>query len=170
MNKANITDFSKLLGTFPCFPTVLVTCEENIVTLALVHIFSFNPPLIGIGIAPKRHSHGLINKNKEFVVNMPTKNLLSQTNFCGTKSGRDTDKFKETGLTKEASKIVKSVSIKECPVNLECKVVQEIETGDHKWFIGEVVNGKIADDFKIEDTVLYWRGLYRSPGVIIKQR
>jgi flavin reductase (DIM6/NTAB) family NADH-FMN oxidoreductase RutF len=87
--------------------------------VTLIHIFSFSPLLIGIGIKPERHSYSLIKESKEFVVNIPTKNLLDATIFCGTKSGKDFDKFKETSLTKEASQKVRSVSIKECPVNFE---------------------------------------------------
>jgi len=105
---------------------------------------------------------------KEFVVNVPTKELINQTMFCGAKSGKEVDKFKETGLGKESSLSVKTVSIKECPVNIECKVVQEIETGDRTWFIGEIVNGKIALDYKSEDTIQYWQGMYRLPGIVVK--
>lgn len=168
MEKLPTNDFSKLFSTFAAFPTVLITCEENIITVTLIHIFSFSPPLIGIGIKPERYSYHLIKHNKEFVVNIPTKNQLSATIFCGAKSGRDVDKFKTTGLTKEPSLSVKTVSIKECPVNIECKIIQEIECGDRTWFIGEIVNGKIAKDYKLEDAILYWRGVYRLPGIIIK--
>jgi flavin reductase (DIM6/NTAB) family NADH-FMN oxidoreductase RutF len=167
MGKNSTNDFSKIIATFPCFPTVLITCEENIITVTLIHIFSFSPLLIGIGIKPERHSYSLIKESKEFVVNIPTKNLLDATIFCGTKSGKDFDKFKETSLTKEASQKVRSVSIKECPVNIECKVVKEIETGDRTWFVGEVVDSKIAEYFNFEDSILYWKGKYRVPGSII---
>ncbi len=167
MKKITTADFSKINSAFSCFPTVLVTCDENIITVTLVHIFSFSPLLIGIGIKPERYSYSLIKDRKEFVVNIPTKELLEQTIFCGTKSGKDFDKFKETNFTKEKSDIVKSAGIKECPVNIECKVVQEIDTGDRTWFVGEVVNSKIAENFNVEDSILYWKGKYRVPGNII---
>ncbi|MCX7785487.1 MAG: flavin reductase family protein [candidate division WOR-3 bacterium] len=168
MEKITVSESSKLIATFSAFPTVLVTSGNNIITVTLVHIFSFAPPLIGIGIKPERYSHHLIKESKEFVINIPTKNLLSATIFCGAQSGRKVDKFKETGLTQETSLSVKTVSIKECPVNIECKVVQEINCGDRTWFIGEIIKGKIAKDYNLEDTILYWRGIYRLPGAIIK--
>jgi flavin reductase (DIM6/NTAB) family NADH-FMN oxidoreductase RutF len=168
VNKENIKNSSKLLATFPSFPTVLITCDENIITVTLIHIFSFSPPLLGIGIKPERYSFSLIKKLKEFVVNIPTKELIKQTMFCGANSGKEVDKFKETGLGKESSLSVKTVSIKECPVNIECKVVQEIETGDRTWFIGEIVNGRIALNYNSEDTIQYWRGTYRLPGIVVK--
>ncbi|MEO0091954.1 MAG: flavin reductase family protein [candidate division WOR-3 bacterium] len=182
MEKLSINDASKLFSSFCGFPTVLVTSyqsgllnkyksvsdENNIITVTLIHIFSFSPPLIGIGIKPERYSYHLIRQSKEFVINIPMKDLLSATIFCGTKSGRDVDKFKETGLTKEPSLSVQTISIKECPVNIECKVVKEIDCGDRTWFIGEIINGKIAKDYRLEDTILYWRGIYRLPGQIIK--
>ena len=167
MKKDNIKDSSKLLAAFPGFPTVLITSSENIITVTLVHIFSFSPPLIGIGIKPERHSFSLIKESKEFVVNIPTKDVLSAIKFCGSKSGNDFDKFKETGLTKEESQSVKTVSIKECPVNIECKVVQEIKSGDRTWFVGEIIQGRIAEDYNLEDTILYWRGVYRLPGQVV---
>jgi flavin reductase (DIM6/NTAB) family NADH-FMN oxidoreductase RutF len=168
MSKEIIEDSSKLMSTFASFPTVLVTSQENIITVTLIHVFSFSPPLLGIGIKPERYSYGLIKEAKEFVVNIPTKELLKPTIFCGAKSGKSLDKFKETGLTKEDSLSVKTKSIKECPVNIECKVVQELDTGDRTWFVGEIVNGRIADDYKIEDSIQYWRGRYRLPGNILK--
>lgn len=167
MKKITTNDFSKIISAFSCFPTVLVSCDDNIITVTLVHIFSFSPLLIGIGIKPERYSYRLIKENKEFAVNIPTKNLLDATIFCGTKSGREFDKFKETNLTKEPSEKVKSVSIKECPVNIECKVIQEFVSGDRTWFVGEVVNAKIAEDYNVEDSILYWKGKYRIPGGII---
>ncbi|MEO0075447.1 MAG: flavin reductase family protein [candidate division WOR-3 bacterium] len=168
MDKEITKDGSKLLSCFVGFPTVLITCQENIITVTLIHIFSFAPPLLGIGIKPERYSYNLIKEIGDFVVNIPTKELLKETKFCGTKSGRDYNKFKETNLTPEKSLSVKSVSIKECPVNIECKVVQEIVSGDRTWFIGEVVNGRIKPDYKVEDSILYWRGVYRLAGTVIK--
>lgn len=168
MDKEIVNDGSKLLNTFVGFPTVLVTCQENIITVTLIHIFSFSPPLLGIGIKPERYSYSLIKEAGEFVVNIPTNDLLAQTKFCGAKSGKDFDKFKETGLTQENSLSVKTLSIKECPVNIECKVAQEVETGDRTWFVGEIINGRISKDYKVEEALLYWRGVYRIAGRVIK--
>ncbi|MCX8014417.1 MAG: flavin reductase family protein [candidate division WOR-3 bacterium] len=167
MASNKINDISKLLSGFAGFPTVLVTCGDNIITVTLVHIFSFSPLLIGIGIKPERYSFGLIKQNKEFVVNIPTKDILPAVKFCGSKSGKIYDKFHETNLTKINSLSLKTVSIKECPINIECQVVQEFVCGDRTWFIGKVVNGRIADNFDVQKTILYWQGKYRLPGEIL---
>ncbi len=124
--------------------TVLVSCigksgRPNIITLAWVMPTSINPPLVAISIAPRRHSHKLIEKTKEFVVNIPTIDLLKETLFCGRVSGRKHDKFKETGLTPTPARKVKAPIIKECIAHLECKLHSQFTTGDHTIFVGEIV-------------------------------
>ena len=170
MAKSKIQDLTGILRKFPCFPCVLVTTENNIITIGMVHIFSFSPPLVGIGVAPRRYSFNLLKQSKEYVINIPNKELLAQVAFCGEKSGRDYDKFKETGLTKQPSIILKTPSIQACPINIECRVIKEIETGDHVWFIGEVVAAQIESDYKPEESILYWGGFYRVPGIVIGKR
>lgn len=159
---------------FPAFPTVLVTANsngrDNIITLAMVHMFSFSPPLIGIGVAPKRHSYRMVRESGEFAVNVPGKELLEQVLFCGTKSGRDTDKFRETGLTPVKGEKISAPLIAECPLNMECKVVREIETGDHVWFIGEVKAVHMDENYNKEDIITYWGGEFRLIGKVIGKR
>lgn len=167
MKSNQINDISKLLSGFAGFPTVLVSCGDNIITVTLIHIFSFSPPLIGIGIKPERYSFSLIKQNKEFVVNIPTKEILEAVKTCGSKSGKNFDKFADANLTKIDSLSLKTKSIKECPINIECQVIQEIECGDRTWFIGRIVNGRIAPNFDVDNTILYWQGKYRLPGKIL---
>jgi len=124
--------------------TVLVSCvgqneKPNIITLAWAMPTSINPPLVAISIAPRRHSHALIEDAKEFVVNIPTMKILKETLFCGRRSGRNYDKFKETGLTPLPAKNVKPPIIKECIAHLECKLHSQFSTGDHTIFIGKIV-------------------------------
>jgi flavin reductase (DIM6/NTAB) family NADH-FMN oxidoreductase RutF len=170
MLKSSVQDFTDALRKFPPFPCVLVTIQNNIITIGMVHIFSFNPPLVGIGIAARRYSFNLLKQSKEYVINVPPKNLLAQVSFCGENSGRDYDKFEKTDLTKQSSLKVNTPSIQECSLNVECKVIKEVETGDHVWFIGEVIAVQIAPNYNPEDTILYWGGFYRIPGVIIGKR
>jgi flavin reductase (DIM6/NTAB) family NADH-FMN oxidoreductase RutF len=124
--------------------TVLVSCtgktgRPNIITLSWVMPTSINPPLVAISVAPRRHSYALIRESREFVVNVPTVNLLKDALFCGTVSGRDHDKFKETGLTPAPSRKVKAPFIMECIAHLECILHNEFHTGDHTIFIGEIL-------------------------------
>lgn len=129
---------------FPC-PVVLVTCidsngKPNIITLAWVGTVCSDPPTLGLGIRPHRHSYGLIEASGEFVVNIPTSDILEKTDFCGMVSGRDIDKFSETGLTPEPAERVKPPLIRECPVNIECVVKKKIPVGAHHLFLGEIVS------------------------------
>ncbi|MFH1471157.1 MAG: flavin reductase family protein, partial [Candidatus Micrarchaeota archaeon] len=123
---------------------VLVTSVDsagkpNIITLAWTAILSMNPFMVGVSIAPGRHSHKLISETKEFVVNLPSFELEQACIVCGTTSGRNADKFKEAGLTPLKSEKVKAPRIAECYAWLECRLVNSLETGDHTLFIGEVV-------------------------------
>jgi len=91
-----------------------------------------------MGIAPKRYSHELIAGPKEFVVNIPTMDIVKETLFCGRRTGRIHDKFAETGLTPLPAKMIRPPIIKECVAHLECKLHQQISMGDHTLFVGEV--------------------------------
>ncbi len=130
------------LRQLPTKPVYLVSMEhngkKNIITIGMFGFFSGNPSLVGIGVAPSRHSFDLIRKSKEYVVNVVDEELMDAVRICGEKSGRDSDKFKLAGLTAVKGTKVSAPHIQESPVNVECKVVQEVEIGDHVWFIGEV--------------------------------
>jgi len=131
--------------------TVLLTCVDStgkadIITLAWTMPVSMNPPLLAVSIAPRRHSHKLIEETKEFVINIPTMELVEETLFCGRKSGRDSDKFKETGLTPSPAKTVKPPIIKECVAHIECTLYEQIAEGDHTLFIGEIKAAYVNED------------------------
>ncbi|MEM3696414.1 MAG: flavin reductase family protein [Candidatus Bathyarchaeia archaeon] len=137
----NLSHASKLLHPMH---TVLVSCvgkagKPNIITLAWAMPTSINPPLVAISIAPRRYSHALIEETEEFVINIPTMEILRETLFCGRRSGRNLDKFKETGLTPAPARKVKPPIIKECIAHLECKLHSQFTTGDHTIFVGEIV-------------------------------
>ena len=123
----------------------LVTCNDehsktNVITIAWQTTISKKPPLYGISIAPRRYSHDLIKKSKEFVINFAPYNLVEKVNFCGVHSGRNTDKINETKLTLIPGEKIKTPIIKECYAHLECKLYDTLILGDHTFFIGEVVN------------------------------
>jgi len=139
--KVNLSTAYRLLHPMH---TVLVSCvgkrgRPNIITLAWAMPTSINPPLVAVSIAPRRHSHLLIEKTREFVINIPTIDILKETLFCGRRSGKDYDKFKETSLTPLPARKVKPPIIKECVAHLECKLHSQFTTGDHTIFVGEIV-------------------------------
>lgn len=138
--------------------TVLVTCNDeagktNIITLAWHTPISRNPPLYGISLAPKRYSYELIEKNKEFVINFISYSLVEAANYCGTHSGRATDKVCKTGLTLAPAKIVSTPLIQEGYAHIECKLVQNIPLGDHIFCVGEVV-AVSSDENAFKDELL----------------
>ena len=125
-------------------PVVLVTTIDannraNIITLTLVGAICWQPPIIGIGVGKSQHSRNLIEEYREFVVNIPKAEMLRDVEYCGLVSGRDVDKCAKTGFTLVPSHKVKPPMIKECPVNLECKVKNKIPLGSNILFLAEVV-------------------------------
>lgn len=146
---------SRMLQAGPVSPVVMATCVDsegkaNIITLGMFMSISQNPPMVCIGVSPKRYSHGLIAEQGEFTVNVPSIHLKEEVHLCGTRSGRDANKFKETGLIPLPSKKVKPPRIEECYGHLECRVVQTYTCGDHTLFVGDVVAAS-ADEEVIKD-------------------
>ncbi len=134
---------------------LLVSCKgkdgtPNALVVAYACNCSFDPPMVMVGVVPSRHSHKLITETKEFVVNIPSEEQREMFTFMGTKSGSDMDKFKEYGVAWEQGKKVDAPLMLDCPVNIECKVVDSIVTGSHEMFVGEIVaiqaNQDIVDD------------------------
>jgi len=151
------------LRQLPIRPVYLVSMEhegkKNIITIGMFAFFSGNPTLVGIGVAPARYSYDLIRKSREYVVNIVDENLMEAVQICGEHSGRDVDKFKLAKLTPVKGAKVSVSYIEESPVNIECKVVQEVETGDHVWFIGEVQTTHVNKDYDWKQGLLFkWVG------------
>lgn len=131
-------------------PAVMVSCGEtpeeyNIITIGWVGTICSEPPMCYISIRKSRLSHEIISKTKSFVINLTTKELAKATDWCGVKSGRDFDKFKEMKLTPIKASVVNAPIIIESPLNIECEVVEIKELGSHDMFIAKVVNIN-ADD------------------------
>ena len=125
-------------------PAVMVTCGDceenyNIITIGWTGTICSDPPMCYISVRKERHSHELIMKNKEFVINLTTEDLATATDWCGVRSGRDYNKFKQMHLHTEPAQIVKAPLIAESPLSIECKVVEVKELGSHDMFIAEVV-------------------------------
>lgn len=131
-------------GTFIYpIPAVMVSCgtmeKSNIITVAWTGILNTNPATCYISVRPERYSHDLIKENGEFVINLTTEQLAYATDWCGVKSGKDIDKFKEMNLTKEKANLVKAPLIKQSPISVECKVKEVVPLGSHDMFIAEVL-------------------------------
>ena len=125
-------------------PIVMVTTQvkggkPNICTIAWTGIVCSNPPMLSISLQKSRHSFSHLMEQKEFVVNIPPRHLAREVDMCGVISGRDEDKFEKTHLTPVPGHVVVPPLIRECPVNLECRVTQVIELGSHFMFIAEIL-------------------------------
>ena len=124
-------------------PAVMVSVADkegnaNIITVAWAGTVCTNPPMLTISVRPERYSYHMIQETGEFV-NLTTEELARATDYCGVRSGRDTDKWADMGLTKEKASEVSAPLIRECPVNLECRVVRVDELGSHHMFLAQVV-------------------------------
>ena len=131
-------------------PPVLVSCgnmeKPNLITIAWAGTINSDPVRVSISVRPERYSHGLITESGEFVINLPTQKILRAVDWCGVKSGRDVDKFKEMGLTAVPGSAVSAPVLAESPVNLECRVFQTIPLGSHDLFLADVVAVDVEED------------------------
>lgn len=161
-------------GTFIYpIPAVMVSCgtmeKSNIITVAWTGILNTNPAMCYISVRPERYSHNIIKENGEFAINLTIRQLTYATDWCGVKSGRDVDKFKEMKLTKEKANIISVPLIKESPVSVECKVKEIVPLGSHDMFVAEIVaidadekyiDEKGAFDISKCDLIAYANGGY----------
>ncbi len=124
-------------------PVVMVSMTDrngkhNIITLAWVGTVCSDPAMLSVSVRPERYSYPILRESGEFVVNLTTRSLAFATDYCGVKSGRDVDKFREMKLTALPASQVNAPLIGESPINLECKVTQVIPLGSHDMFLAEV--------------------------------
>ena len=117
-------------------PAVMVSVtdgagQDDIITVAWTGTICTNPPMVYISVRPSRFSHHMLMETGEFVINLTTEKLTRATDYCGVRSGRDVDKFKETGLTREKAEFVKAPMIRESPVSIECRVTEVKKLGSH---------------------------------------
>lgn len=133
-------------------PAVMVTVadrggESNIITIAWTGTVCTNPPMAYISVRPERYSYRMLKESGEFVINLTTEKLVYATDYCGVKSGRDTDKWKDTGLTPAPAQEVGAPLIQESPVNIECRVTEIKELGSHHMFLAEVVAVDVDESY-----------------------
>jgi len=125
-------------------PAVMVSCasetyKPNIITIAWAGTVCSSPAMVSISVRKERFSYNIIKESGEFVINLVTRELVKQADYCGVRSGREIDKFKEMKLTPSKSTKISAPGIVESPVNIECVVKQIIPLGSHDMFLAEVV-------------------------------
>lgn len=158
-------------------PPVMVSCGDmehsNILTVAWTGIICTDPAMTYISIRKERYSYDIIKSKGEFVINLASSDLARIVDFCGVKSGRNIDKFKECNLTKEPATEVKAPMISQCPINIECRVKEIKELGTHDMFIAEILAVNVDDKYLDEtgrfdmeacNLLAYSHGQYYSLG------
>jgi len=165
-------------------PAAMVSCgsspdDFNIITIAWTGTINSIPPMCYVSIRKERHSHAIIAKNMEFVINYSTKDLVRAADFCGRVSGKDFNKFKEMNLTPQKGEKVNAPIIVESPINIECKVTEIKELGSHDMFLAEVVNIQVSENYidksngtinmQHHDLMAYSHGKYIQLGTILEQ-
>ena len=159
-------------------PAVLVSAADregntNIFTAAWTGTICTNPPMAYISVRPERYSYHMIRETGEFVINLTTKELARAADYCGVRSGRNVDKWKEMKLTPVKGREVSVPLIGESPVNIECRVTEVKELGSHHMFLAQVVavsvdeaymdeNGRF--DLNASGLIAYSHGQYRELG------
>lgn len=137
-------------------PAVMVSVGDkkgntNILTIAWTGTVCTNPPMVYISVRPERYSYHMIEESGEFVINLTTEELAHAADYCGVRSGRDVDKWKECALTQRKAETLKYAPVvAESPVNIECRVVRKEELGSHHMFLAEVTAVQ-ADDAYLDE-------------------
>ena len=160
-------------------PAVLISCGEteeeyNMLTVAWVGTICTNPAMCYISIRPERHSYDIIKRTKSFVINLTNEDMARATDWCGVRSGKDYNKFKEMHLTPQKAQKVVAPIILDSPLSIECEVLEIKELGSHHMFIANVVNVQaderfidpVTDEFRLSDAKLiaYSHGHYYKLG------
>lgn len=162
-------------------PAVMVSCagesyKPNIITIAWAGTVCSSPAMVSISIRKERYSYDIIKESGEFVINLVTKELVKQADYCGVRSGREIDKFKEMKLTPSMSTKVSAPGIDESPVNIECVVKQIIPLGTHDMFLAEVVGVTVDKRYMDENgrfhlnksgLIVYSHGEYYTLGDLL---
>ncbi len=140
-------------------PPALISCgtveNPNVMTAAWTGIIASDPAMTYVSIRPSRYSHGLIKESGEFVINLTTLELVKAADWCGVKSGKNIDKFREMHLTAEKCATVSAPQIKEAPVSIECKVKSITNFGTHDMFLAEITAVDVDDKF-IDESGKLW--------------
>ena len=129
----------------PALVTVGTMEQANVLTVAWTGILNTIPPKTYISVRKERYSYDFLIKTREFVINLPSANLVRAVDFCGVRSGKDIDKFNEMKLTPVKAEKVSAPLISECPLHLECKITDQIDLGSHTMFIADIVGMDVAE-------------------------
>jgi len=161
-------------------PAVLVSVsdksgKENVFTVAWTGTVCTDPPMVSISVRPERYSYHMIRETGEFVINLTTEAMVSAVDYCGVKSGRETDKLKEMRLKTVPASVVSCPLLADSPVNIECRVTKREELGSHHMFLAQVVAVHVDESYmegarfnlQAADPIVYSHGEYYGLGRLL---
>ena len=124
-------------------PNVLVSCrgldgEDNALAVAYCCNCSYDPPMVMVGIVPSRYSYKMIKESGCFVVNLVEKGYKEIFDYLGSNSKRNGDKLAAKNVQMQEAKKINAPILSDCPVNIECTIVDSILTGSHEMFVGKI--------------------------------
>ena len=136
--------------TFFPQPTTLISVSDgsggaNVMTASWAGIVSKTPPTMAVSLNQARRTYELIRRAGCFAVNMVPASLAVQADYCGLRSGRDDDKLEIAGLSIEPGRTLETPLVAESPLNVECRLSREVEVGDYRLLLGEIVEVHLAE-------------------------
>jgi flavin reductase (DIM6/NTAB) family NADH-FMN oxidoreductase RutF len=153
-----VTDFKSCLKPMP---DILVSCrnkegKDNALAVGYACNCSYDPPMVMVGIVPSRFSYNMIKDTGVFVVNLVTEELRKEYTYLGSHSGSNEEKLDVLGMKKGEGVKVNAPILLDCPVSIECTVVDSIKTGSHEMFVGKVEYIHAKDELINEDGSVYY--------------
>ena len=142
-------------------PKALVSCRDrqgrnNALVVGFAANASLDPAMVMIGIVPSRYSHHMVKESGCFVINLPKKGYEKEYGYLGSKSGRDEDKFAVMDIQWEDAEYVDAPILTDCPVSIECSVIESIMPGTHELFIGKVEAVHVDEEYLDANGKILW--------------
>lgn len=150
----------KLLSLQPV-PATIVSCRDkdgrnNALVVGFTANVSLDPVMVMVGIVPTRFSHHMVKETGSFVINLPKKSFKKEYDYLGSRSGRDGDKFAALDIKWEDAEYVNAPILTDCPVNIECSVIESTQPGTHELFIGKVEKVHVDEEYVDEKGNIMW--------------
>ena len=142
-------------------PQTIVSCRDkegrnNALVVGFTANVSLDPVMVMVGIVPTRYSHYMVKETGSFVINLPKKNFKKEYDYLGSRSGRNEDKFAALNLKWQDATYVNAPILTDCPVSIECSVVESTQPGSHELFIGKVEAVHVDEEYLDEKGNILW--------------
>ena len=142
-------------------PNTIVSCRDqngnnNALVVGFAANVSLDPAMVMVGIVPSRYSHHMVKESGCFVINLPKKGYEKEYNYLGLKSGRDENKFEAMNIQWKDAEYVNAPILTDCPVSIECSVIESIQPGTHELFIGKVEAVHVDEEYLDENGTILW--------------